>query len=298
MKNVIIIPTCNEYRIRMFDEYFNVYNQDHNMRLIFIADDRNKISRDAYTEIFKSLKHSSLYELHFSSDVISDVRHLFSDAAYFDNILNSYKLSIKLLIFIWAKHKLNINKSMLLDDDVLFFKPIDHIFDKNDYVKKTDGLSWLCAKSRNALQDVYPEIDINDFEKDKSRKINSGSIIYTWDDSHDLVGWVHRVFNSEKLSRYVMRRAYLHTIGKGNIHRGTGWGRSWIMEQYVYGMFMNKIGFDRWESFSSYEINTGVNLPKDGKIKQVKNLPNIVHFLPANKKPLYEYYIKCIKHLI
>jgi hypothetical protein len=295
--NIVIIPTCNEYRIRKFDEYFNIYDVDHNHRFIFVADDRHKISREEYKTIFASLKNQSLYELHFASDLLSSVKLIFTDCLYFDNIVNNYPLSIKLLIFIWAKMVLGINKSMLLDDDVLFLKPIDHIFDSYDYVKKPDALSWLCTKSKQCLQDTYEEFDLTKFENDK-QKINSGSIIYTWQDSHDLLGWVKQAFSSKALNKFVMERVYLHSIGKGFVNKGTGWGRSWIMEQYIYGMFMHSIGWDGWHNFTASEVNTGVTAPKDDKIRKIAKLPHIVHFLPPDKVPIYENYIKRIEQFL
>lgn len=294
--NIVIIPTCNLYRIQKFDEYFNIFNVEHNHRFIFVADDRHKISREEYEKLFTSLKNSHLYEVHYSSDLLRSVQPLFEECKYFNDIVNGYPLSIKLLIFIWAKYELEITKSMLLDDDVLFLKPIDHIFDEHDFVKKADALSWLCSKSKQCLQDTYPEIDMTKFENDKL-KINSGSIIYTWDDSHDLLGFVRRAFASKALHKYVMERVYLHSIGKGFVHKGTGWGRSWIMEQYIYGMFMHSMGWNRYADFSS-AVNTGVTVPKDRKIRKLARLPNIVHFLPPDKLPIYEYYIQCIERYL
>ena len=289
MSNVIIIPTCNLYRIRTFDKYFNVFNIVHDHRFIFVADDRHKISREEYLEVFSTLKNRHLFDLTFSTELLSSVSPLFSDVPYFADIVKNYPLSIKLLIFIWAKHELGIEKCMLLDDDVLFLRPVDHVFAEHNFVKKSDMISWLCQKSLAALQDAYPEIDVKKFENDK-KKINSGSIIYTWDDSHNLLGFVKQFFGCKSLHKFIMERAYLHSIGKGHVGKGTGWGRSWLMEQYTYGMFMHSIGWDKFADFGAV-VNTGVQIPKDDKPRKLTRVPNIVHFLPANKMPLYEYYI-------
>lgn len=280
----IIIPTCNEFRIRTFDEYFNIFNEAHNIRFTFVCDDRGGISRKQYETVFASLKNKDLYDVYFATDVVKDLSSTFADCAYYDSILTEYPLSIKLLIFIWAKKFLGFDKSMLLDDDVLFLKPITQFYEENDYARKKDSLSKLCVKSRQALQLTYPDFDILQFEKARD-KVNSGSIIYTWKDEHDLLGWVKKFFSSEPIDKLIRIKKYEWAAG---LSRAL-WGSTWLLEQYSYGMFMHHMGMDKYAHFGNL-VNTGISKASP-KISPLQVIHNIVHFLPRDKMPLYEFYL-------
>lgn len=280
----VIIPTSNEYRIRMFDKYFNILDLPHNMNIIFLADDRGNISKEKYNEIFYELKNKAYYSLYFTSDLIESVRPYFSNAKYFNDILKLYGVSIKKLIFIWAKKTMNINKSFLLDDDVLFLKPIDEFYYANAYVRKKDPFSKLCKRSASAVRSTYPEVNYDEFVK-KKLQINSGSIIYTWDDNHNLINWMNRFFDSTHIYEYLKERYDDFHSGKSK----NLWGISWQIEQWIYGLFMYSC--DELQSYASFGniVNTSISRPE--KIKPLQKLHHIIHFLNRDKIPVYEYYI-------
>jgi len=258
------------------------------MKIMFLADDRHHLSKNDYENIFSELQHREIYSLYFVSDMIESVRPYFKDAKYFDYILQKYSLSIKNLVFIWAKLILDINKSFLLDDDILFLKPLDDFYYSNDYARKKDAMSKLCTESTKAIKQTYSEINYDDFIK-KRFHINSGSIIYKWNNKHNLVEWMHRFFDSEYVYSFVKNKSEKFiTLGLK-----TKWGRSWQMEQIVYGLFMySSTGLDIYASFGNL-VNTGISKPKE--IKPLSKLHSIVHFVNRDKISVYQYYISCLK---
>lgn len=283
--NNIIIPTSDLYRISMFDKYLNVNSIENNDHFIFIADDRFKHTREEYQKHFESLKNNHLYTLHYTRDFIEEVRPYFAECRFFDEILKAYPVCMKLLIFIWSKHVLGLDKAMMMDDDVLYLVPLKEKYENYDYVKKADGISKMCRASVAALEATYPEINIREFERTRKSKINSGTLIYTHSEKYDILNWMQRFFDSEHLCILYKKKVYEYENGISKLK----YGCSWIIEQYIYGMFFDAVvGIDKFHEFGS-----SVNISVSGYCKNPKTItkiPNIVHLLLKNKEVHYEYY--------
>jgi hypothetical protein len=286
MPNVILIPTCNLFRMRMLMKYYNVYGVKTEQHIVFIGDDRGSITQ----EQFKAEVGNKPFELVFMSDVIQGVGYFYEDCPYYNEIMNRmYKVSVKLLIFVWAYHCRKLRQSMLLDDDVLFLRPIDDWF-KHEYVVKEDGLSVMGDACFQVLKRSYPGMNVAEFNQSK-HGINSGSIIYTVKDECKSLIEVARGFFS---SPFVYSR-FLDRMDKLNKKPGV-WGVDWIFEQQVYGLHMFSLN-ENLKRFGSV-VNTSLTF-KDGKpVKEFSKLPHIIHFLQRDKSKAYELCLPLVDNFI
>jgi len=286
MKNVVFIPTSNLYRVRTLIKYYNVHNLPTDQRVIFIADDRGNISKEEYAEAV----NDSRFELIYTSDMMAAVNDLFADCPYYDPIINDmYKVSVKMLVFIYAARHMSIRKSLMLDDDILFLKPLDEWF-AYDYVVKEDGLSTMTTTLVNGFQSTYPHVDVAEFNQPKHR-INSGSILYTMEDNDRLLNDVRAFFSSDDIYRILVNR-----LNKTSSRR-KGWGYDWMLEQYFYGIHMYSLGVEipRFRS----AVNIGLGYPKEDKpLKPFKKIPNVIHFLQMEKQRMYDAYLPLIDEYI
>ena len=283
MKNVVFIPTSSLYRVRTLIKYYNVHNSPTDQRMIFIADDRGSISKEEYAEAVNDPR----FELIYTSDMLAAVNDMFADCPYYDQIINDmYKVSVKMLVFIYAARHLGIHKSLMLDDDILFLKPLDEWF-KYDYVVKEDGLSKMLDAQVKAFQRAYPHVDIAEFNQPKHR-INSGSILYTMEDSsRRLLDDVRAFFSSDDIYHIFVNR-----LNKTNSRR-KGWGFDWMLEQYFYGIHMYSLGVEipRFRS----AVNIALVYPKEDKPpKPFKKIPNVIHFIQMEKQRMYDAYLPLI----
>lgn len=286
MKNVVFIPTSNLYRMKTLIKYYNVHNLPTDQRVIFIADDRSNISKEEYSDVVKDPR----FELIYTSDMLAAVNDIFADCSYYDQIINDmYKVSVKMVVFIYAARHLGIYKSLMLDDDILFLKPLDEWF-KHDYVVKEDGLSTMTASLVNAFQNTYTHVNVIDFNHSKHR-INSGSILYTVRDCTRLIDDVRAFFSSDDIYRVLVNR-----LNKTSSRR-KGWGYDWMLEQYFYGIHMYSLGIEipRFKG----AVNTGLGYPKEGRsLKPFKRVPNVIHFLQMEKQRMYDAYLPLIDEYI
>lgn len=280
--NVVFIPTSNLYRVRTLIKYYNVHALPTNQRVIFIGDDRGKISKADYADAIGD----SAFELIYTSDMLAAVHDAFADCPYYDQIINDmYKVSVKMIVFYYAAVHMGIRKSMMLDDDVLFLKPLDEWF-KYDYVVKEDGMSKMSAAQVKAFQRTYPHINISEFDQPKHR-INSGSLIYTFQDDGVLLNDVRAFFSSDDIYHIFVNR-----LNKTNSRR-KGWSNDWMLEQYFYGIHLFGLGLEipRFKSV----VNIALTYPKEGvPLKPFRKIPNVIHFLQMEKQRMYDAYLPLI----
>ena len=285
--NAVFIPTSNLYRAQTLIKYYNIHAEPTNQRVTFIADDRGNISREEYASAINDPRFGLIY----TSDMMAAVNHLFDSCPYYDQIINDmYKVSIKMLVFIYASRYLGIKKSLMLDDDVLFLKPLDKWFEY-DYVVKEDGLSSMPDHQVKAFQYTYPDVNIAEFNTPEVR-INSGSIIYTLEDGDDrLVNDVRAFFSSDDIYRVLVNR-----LNKTNTRRAR-WGYDWMLEQYFYGIHMYSLGVEipRFRA----AVNIGLAYPKEDKpLRPLVSVPNVMHFLQMEKQRMYDGYLPLIDQYI
>jgi hypothetical protein len=282
MSNVVFIPTSNLYRVSTLIKYYNVHNEPTDQRVIFIGDDRGDISKKEYADAV----NDSRFELIYMSDMLEAVNDMFADCPYYDAIINNmFRVSVKMVVFIYAASHMGIHKSLMLDDDILFLKPLDEWF-KYDYVVKEDGLSNMSESQVTAFQRTYPHIDIFEFNKPKHR-INSGSILYTMQDDSRLLNDVRAFFSSDEIYYILVNRLNKTTS------RRKGWGYDWLLEQYFYGIHMYSLGVEipRFRS----AVNISLGYPKEDKpSKPFKKIPNVIHFLQMEKQRMYDAYLPLI----
>lgn len=278
--NIFVLSSSNK-RLEMFARYYNVFKEETNQQITLIVDDR-RISRD---KIFRSnIFHNILY----ATDIIEELRPKFTNCDYYDMILNIYPVSIKMLIFIYAYYFLGINKSMLIDDDTLFLCPIDYIFEKDDYVVKKEFLSKMTHRRAQIFADIFDiENFVNQFNKNL---INSGTMLYTYKEKHDLLGDVQKFYNSGDIFAMLYEN-YCKNIMNGESNRTTS-GRVWITEQYFYGIHFLKLKLsgETITDFGQAVALYTTYIKENAKKIKMKKLPNIMHFVPKNKENFYNFF--------
>ena len=282
MENVVFIPTSSLYRVRTLIKYYNVHNLPTSQRVIFIADDRGNIGKEEYADAVGD----SGFELIYTSDMLAAVNDLFADCPYYDQIINDmYKVSVKMVVFIYAARHLGINKSLMLDDDILFLKPLDEWF-KHDYVVKSDRLSWMPDTHVKAFEYAYPHVDIAEFNQPKNH-INSGSIIYTVNDDARLIADVRSFFSSDEIYHILVKR-----VNKNKGPRKC-WSYDWTLEQFFYGVHIYSLGLEIAQFKSA--VNIEMKLPKEDRIiKPLNKIPNVIHFIQMKKQLMYDAYLPLI----
>lgn len=276
--NRIYVPAYKEDRLRYFQKYYNVLGLETNIEITLILDDRYR-TRESY-----DLSGIDFHkEIFWSSDIIADCRNLFTNKENYDRILKIYAPSLKMLVFIWLHKFKGIDKSMLLDDDVLYLKPVDEAF-QNDFMIKKEMLSRVSGSLASVFRKVWPDRvdDIN------TNLLNSGTIIYTYDESNGLIEDADSFFSSPEILSE-LEAGYEKRL---NVHRIRG--RAWILEQYFFGFhFINIKKKHKVVDFRTY-VNLVTVYPKENSSKTIKKLPYIYHFLPMIKEPLYEHYTKLV----
>jgi len=212
----------------------------------------------------------------------------FTDAPFYDKILDVYGLSVKLLTFVFAK-TLGVEKSMMLDDDVFLLKPVDSFF-QYDYVKKADTMSKMGKKAHSIVRSVFPEsLDLEQMNADNHR-INSGTLIYKFHES--LIADLHAFFSSEQIYTFLKNE-------RRDDKKPSHVGHAWLVEQYTYSCHLHRFGQENLHDFGSEVRMVGAypkKKPKDTSV--LKNAPNILHFVLRDKKRLYEHYSKVVNNTL
>ena len=298
MHNDIFIISNKVERIEKFIKYYNVYKTDTNQRLNVILDDRN------CTYNTESICHDEI-EIHYATQVIESTKHLF-DQEYLMKILDVYGVAIKWLVFPYIHEVLGLNKAMMMDDDVLLLKPLDHYF-SNDYVFYNESSFGNMSKTVEAgLAPIYKDlIDISTMRNPPYFSLNSGQVIHTKNDHYLeflqravcketyilIMSAVMKYKNKERAGRYDTP-AY----GSAKNNRVIG-GKYWIIEQNIYAIYY------KWLLENGYEP---VKFGNDVKIivkfmtekPKLKSIPAYIHYLPIDKNPLYDLYGASVEELL
>ena len=215
------------------------------------------------------------------SEMLDFVKPILGNPAYFDQLAKSmYRVSSKLVVFIYAKFKLGITKSFLLDDDTFILKNFDHIF-RYDIALKKDGLTNLTGDSLNVWSNIYEN---HTMPGTKGTFINSGSILYTWNDNDGLIDHVAKFFNCQEIFALLAQKVY-----NGGIR-----GNMWIFEQYCYAIFFYNLSKTRQIDFlvnNEVEMQTQYSKSTPGPYR---NPPAIIHVVLRNKELNNEFIRKRI----
>ena len=157
MQNDIFIVSNKISRIENLLEMYNVYDEDTYMNLHVILDDRHT------TYNVESI--SDKITIHYATDVIAKVKHFF-DEEWLLRILDVYGVAIKWLVFPYVHEILNINRAMMIDDDTLLLKPVDHYFFE-PYVFYNESALGVMGKFVEAVLDpIYKDkVDITTIKK-------------------------------------------------------------------------------------------------------------------------------------
>ncbi len=293
MHNIFVL-TCNPTYVEIMNKYYNIHNLPTKAKLTLIIDDK-RIPKDSIPELMQRLPIFSDYIL--MSDMIEFVGNtVLKNSKHFKELVNFYyKVSVKLIVFIYVKLKLGIDKSFMMDDDILFLKPIDSLFDNYNYAIKKDTLSnfnngtYLEKKIKTNIETTYYYVDNVQMNIEKFY-INSGTILFTWTDSIDIVKTIFDFFNSDKIY-YMIKEKYISDNKPFKFL-----GRMWVTEQYIYSILLflihqsntvndidNKTVFLHTRTVS----NTNIKISKD-------KLPNLIHILSRDKMPIFQKYIEVL----
>jgi hypothetical protein len=292
MKNIIFVCSSNTYRIEVLTKYYNILNEETNQKIHFILDDR-KINKKDYLKVLNNC--SIDYDYSFTTDMIEKLDYLFKDCPYFDEILNKlYGVSIKLLVFIYAKKCLDISKSMILDDDVLIYGSIDKHFE-SDYVVKHQQFKSIMKTDPpeplvQGLVSVFGQKLVDEFNTGK-HLIGSGNLIYTYKEKHKLVEDVQKFFSSKTI----------YDLLVAGEEKRIRWGRPrimgglWLIEQYLYCVHL----FKTRETMETFGRDIKVIMSKkECNFKKLRFTNKIIHYGPGDKKPFYDAYVPLLEEYV
>ena len=278
-KNQVFILTKDLKKIKYFIKYYNIFNMKTNQVINLIIDNRKE------KNIFED-DNNFFNSIHYTSDILSKVEHYIDNKEMFYKILDVYGLSIKLLIFLYCK-EININKLMLIDDDLFMLKPFDDYFEKYDYVIKRESLSRMSKDVKDGLSNTFSKNIICEMDK-KASFINSGTMIFTYKENLKLIEKINLFFNSQYILNILLKS---YKQNKDKPLRQIRW-RTWCLEQYVHAIIFNEINNIGYFK-SDVKLLTS---PKNSK--HIKKLSRLVHYLPIDKSYFYDEYSKLIDNYI
>jgi hypothetical protein len=296
MQNDIFIVSNKVERIENLLKYYNVYGEDTYQRLHVILDDRKA------TYNIDSIKDA--VEIHYATDVIEKTKHFF-DEEYLFKILDAYGVAIKWLVFPYIHEVLNIERAMMMDDDVLLLKPLDHYF-FNKYVFYNESALGVMGKFvEAALYPLYKDlVDISTMRQKPYFSMNSGQVIHTKNEHY--LEFLQRavckdtyILIMDGVYKYKNKKGYggsvIPAYGTAKNNRSMG-GKYWCIEQNVYAIYY------KWLDENGYEpVRFGGDVRVWSTImnvKKLKKIPAYIHYLPIDKEPLYTQYAKAVEELL
>jgi hypothetical protein len=296
MQNDIFIISNKVERIENLLKYYNVYGEDTYQRLHVILDDRKA------TYNIDSIKDA--VEIHYATDVIEKTKHFF-DEEYLFKILDAYGVAIKWLVFPYIHEVLNIERAMMMDDDVLLLKPLDHYF-FNKYVFYNESALGVMGKFvEAALYPLYKDlVDISTMRQKPYFSMNSGQVIHTKNEHY--LEFLQRavckdtyILIMDGVYKYKNKKGYggsvIPAYGTAKNNRSMG-GKYWCIEQNVYAIYY------KWLDENGYEpVRFGGDVRVWSTImnvKKLKKIPAYIHYLPIDKEPLYTQYAKAVEELL
>jgi hypothetical protein len=299
MQNDIFIVSNKISRIENLLEMYNVYDEDTYMNLHVILDDRN------CTYNVESI--SDKITIHYATDVIAKVKHFF-DEEWLLRILDVYGVAIKWLVFPYVHEILNINRAMMIDDDTLLLKPVDHYFFE-PYVFYNESALGIMGKFVEVVLDpIYKDkVDITTMRTKPYFSMNSGQVVHTRND-HYLEFFKRAackdmyVLIMEGVHKYKNKKGYGGSVipkyGTPGNNRSMG-GKFWCIEQNIYAIYY------RWLSENGFEVSRfgsdvriWTTVLKLDAVLNFKTFPAYIHYLPTDKTPLYTVYAKRVKEIL
>lgn len=295
--NNIFIVSNNIERIESLLKYYNVYGEDTYQRLHVILDDRNR------TYNVESI--SDKIEIHYATQMIESTKHFF-DEEYLFKILDVYGVAIKWLVFPYVHEVLGIEKAMMMDDDVLLLKPLDHYF-FNKYVFYNESALGVMGKFVEAsLSPLFKDlVDISVMRKEPYFSMNSGQVIHTKNDRY--LEFFQRavckdtyILIMDGVYKYKNKKGYGGSVipkyGSKKNNRSMG-GKYWCIEQNIYAIYY------KWLSENDYapvRFNGDVRIWTTvmRSVNKLKKFPAYIHYLPIDKTPLYTIYAKAVEELL
>jgi len=293
--NEIFVISDKIERLVQFKKYYNIFNCDTNTRLNVIIDNRK--------QDFDVSEIRDTFNIHYTKDMLEKVKPLlnnFDNPDMVDKILDIYGVAIKWLVFPYVHKILNIEKAMMMDDDVFLLQPIDEYF-KKDYVYHNETVLGVMSKGvEKALKPLYSEyVDITKMREKPVFCLNSGQLIHK--DNDMLMTFLNKAFHPDvynllifAVEKYKAKTGFINSNNKRSIG-----GKFWVLEQNIYSIYY------KWLSENGYdvakfgpEVKVKETLLKPFDISRVKKLPKYIHYLPTDKTPLYEIYAKQIDRII
>jgi len=294
MNNILIISNKPE-RLESFIKYYNIFNEPTDIVLNVILDDRYQTY-----DLSDTIKDN--YNIYYASDAVKQLVPRLSDPETAEIILDKFRLSIKLLVILYAHEVLGMEKVCMMDDDTFLIQPIDSYFE-NDYVFYNERvLGRMSVAVENLMTGIYSDlVDVHKMNTKPHFTLNSGQVIHT--KNPNLFKFIDRAFCSDLLNvvcgaieKYKSKKNYL-----GNIHHRPIGGKYWIMEQNVYAVYF------RWLTENGYAVK---EFPRnefklyEGLLKpnytmdRIRKLPKFLHYLPTDKSPLYDTVAKQLDRII
>ncbi len=230
-KNIVqVISNIN--RFKNFIKSVNIAKgnyKDYNH--IFIIDDSNiqnflDVIEDNHT--IKEYLLSINYTFTYKSDVIKTIKEYYPklQSIYFDMMTVYYGANIKLLLPLFL-HKLQIDKFLLLDDDILIQSFEDWNFWNFDYVVKIEDIAkYKCFPFYKEFNSQIFKIE-NSIDNNELLRLNSGTLLFTYNESY--LNYLIQFYNSKFIKKDFIRN-YLMLKNKD-------W-RYWVIEQGFLAMFI------------------------------------------------------------
>ena len=297
MANDIFVVSNKIERIHNLLNYYNVYDVDTNHKLHVILDDRK--------QSYNVESISDLITIHYATDMIEKTKHFF-EQEWLERILEVYGVAIKWLVFPYVHEVLGIKKAMMMDDDVLLLKPLDHYFE-DEYVFYNESALGVMGKFVEAvLAPLYKDlIDVSTMRYQPYFSMNSGQVIHTQNehyleffqravckDTYVLImDGVHKYTRVKKHGKYDTPE-----YGSAKNNRVMG-GKYWIIEQNIYAIYY------KWLVEQGYKVERfkgDVRLWTTKMPEKVsfKSFPAYIHYLPTDKEPLYNVYAKRVEEIL
>ena len=296
MQNDIFIVSNKVERIENLLKYYNVYGEDTYQRLHVILDDRKA------TYNIDSIKDT--VEIHYATDVIEKTKHFF-DEEYLFKILDVYGVAIKWLVFPYIHEVLNIERAMMMDDDVLLLKPLDHYFSHKYVFYNESALGVMGKFVEAALYPLYKDlVDISTMRQKPYFSMNSGQVIHTKNEHY--LEFLQRavckdtyILIMDGVYKYKNKKGYggsvIPAYGTAKNNRSMG-GKYWCIEQNIYAIYY------KWLDENGYEpVRFGGDVRVWStvmNVKKLKKIPAYIHYLPIDKEPLYTQYAKAVEELL
>lgn len=273
----VFVSTYKPKMFEQFAKHYNITKTETKEVINVFVDDRNAKESD-----FDFGKYDFINKIYKVSDIVRYGEKKFSDCECYNGIMTFYPITFKNQIFPYLAEEHSISKSMILDDDIFYVKPLDEFFE-HDIVVKRDTMK-ADAKMLSILQCIFPDVEVS--KLNERNLINSGSFIYSYDEK--LLPDIKAMYNSLETLDY-LSESYRRSMKLGKPRLA---GMASIIEQYFYGCHLLK------ESRKIVQFESAVNLVSASdsinSTMKIKTLKNAYHFVMRDKFPFMEHFSNSI----